>query len=79
MTVAELIAALAGMPPDAPVVLNLGRNEFANGLAAARAELLLGHRDNRSGVCGEWYNTGEWNYDPECDTPPTPIVNLTPS
>ena len=78
MTVRDLIAVLGQMPQDATVILNMGKNELANSRSVGKAELLLAHQVNRSSPDGEWYNTGEWNYDPEQHTPPVAVVNLTP-
>lgn len=53
MTVKELIGALAGLDPEATVVVNMGKNELGNGCVAAKAEAAEAIR---------WRGCSQWNY-----------------
>jgi hypothetical protein len=80
MTVRDLIAALQAMPPDAPVILNLGKNEIANEREVGRVEAVSAFQrlDAAGEPSGEW-TEGEWVHDPEFHTLPVTVVNLTPA
>ena len=73
MTVSELIERLQREPPDARVLLLLGRNELANGKEVAGLEVVrawrYGHREDF--IKEDWYEP-----DPEDEAVAEVVVNL---
>lgn len=54
MTVKQLIDLLKNHDPDLTVVVNLGKNELANGCPASAIELLNAYRYNNS---DQWHES----------------------
>lgn len=76
MTVQELINQLQLLPPDSVVVVNMGRNEMANGREVGKIDIEEGYK---------WPGESMWyvNYYPEVNNwddaeIKTKVVNLTP-
>ena len=73
MTVRELIAQLQTLPPDLPVVVQMGRNEFANGKAVEIVETVNACRYRGNSELHSWYESDEISDDDiECKT----VVNI---
>ena len=72
MTVKQLQEQLALLPPDLMVVVNLGRNELANGKEVTKVEVVKVSR---------WLGREAWDEDNEYDTDPdtehSVAVNIT--
>jgi hypothetical protein len=74
MVVAELITRLQAMPANAPVVLNMGQNELANGLEIREVEPVIAIQ-NRAFL--DYLPKGERSEDNEYCFPSRIVVNLS--
>ncbi len=78
MTASELIKALQSFPGDAVVVVNMGRNELANGFETYSAKLVNATRYVAEGGApyGCWAESFNGWHDPTIQAKPQDIVNI---
>lgn len=78
MTVKELIAKLQELPQDVEVLVNLGKNELANGETAAQVEVIHCYRVVWEGIKGAWYGDYYQEYlSPQEDMEYKEAVNIS--